>query len=100
MTRWTLTALLLFSLGAAAQQAPNSSQVSSAEPASVQPVSANTPGASVVQQARTPVSADQVIDQIIEREHALISFLSARKPIVETYLQNLAPDTKLGAVPK
>ena len=99
MTRWILRALLLFSLGAAAQQAPNS-QRSSTQPASVQPVSTNTPGMSVAQQARTPVSADQVIDQIIEREHALITFLSARKPIVETYLQNLAPDTKLGAVPK
>jgi hypothetical protein len=100
MTRWTLTALLLISLGAAAQQAPSSSQASNAQPASVQPVSAKAPGAPVAQQARTPVSADQVIDQIIEREHALITFLSARKPIVETYLQNLAPDTKLGAVPK
>src|SRR6185437_7833877 len=99
MTRWILRALLLFSLGAAAQQAPNS-QSSSTQPASVQPVSTNTPGMSVAQQARTPVSADQVIDQIIEREHALITFLSARKPIVETYLQNLAPDTKLGAIPK
>ena len=98
MTRWTLTALLLLSLGAAAQQAPNSSQASSTQPAAVQPVSTNTAGAQKA--ARTPVSADQVIDQIIEREHALISFLSQRKPIVETYLQNLAPDTKLGAVPK
>lgn len=98
MTRWTLTALLLLSLGAAAQQAPNSSQAPSPQPAAVQPVSTNT--AAAQKAARTPVSADQVIDQIIEREHALISFLSQRKPIVETYLQNLAPDTKLGAVPK
>ena len=98
MTRWTLTALLLLSLGAAAQQAPNSSQAPSPQPAGVQPVSTNT--AAAQKAARTPVSADQVIDQIIEREHALISFLSQRKPIVETYLQNLAPDTKLGAVPK
>ena len=100
MTRWILTACFLLSLSATAQQSPISSQTSSVQPASVQPASANTPGVSVAQQARTPVSADQVIDQIIEREHALITFLSARKPIVETYLQNLAPDTKLGAVPK
>jgi hypothetical protein len=101
MTRWTLTALLLLSLGAAAQQAPNSSQPSNAQSASVQPVSSNTPGVAVAQEAtRTPASADQVIDQMIEREHALITYLSTRKPIVETYLQNLVPDAKLGAVPK
>jgi hypothetical protein len=101
MTRWTLTALLLLSFGAAAQQAPNSSQPSNEQSASVQPVSTNSPGGAVAQQgARTPASADQVIDQMIEREHALITFLSTRKPIIETYLQNLVPDTKLGAVPK
>src|SRR5690349_3072811 len=100
MTRWTLTAFLLLSAGAAAQQAPTSSQSLSTQPASVQPVSTNTPGVAVAQAPRTPVSPDQVIDQIIEREHALISFLSQRKPIVEIYLQNLAPDTKLGAIPK
>jgi hypothetical protein len=50
--------------------------------------------------ARTPVSIDQVVDQIIEREHALMAFLKDRTPLVETYLQNLTPDQKLGAVPK
>jgi peptidase M48-like protein len=99
MTRWTVTALLLVSLSAAAQQAPNPSQPASEQSASVQPVSANAP-AVAQQAARTPASTDQVIDQIIEREHALITFLSTRKPIVETYLQNLVPDAKLGAVPK
>jgi Peptidase family M48 len=101
MTRWIVTASLLFSLSAAAQQGPSSAQPAAARPVAVQPTSSNTPGLAVAQQAaRTPVSEDQVIDQIIEREHALISFLSNRKPIVETYLQNLAPDAKLGAVPK
>jgi hypothetical protein len=94
-------ALLLLSLGAAAQQGPNSLQPSNEQSASVQPVSANTPGVAVAQQtARTPASADQVIDQMIKREHALITYLATRKPIVETYLQNLVPDAKLGAVPK
>lgn len=101
MTRWTQMALLLLSLGAAAQQGPNSLQPSNEQSASVQPVSANTPGVAVAQQtARTPASADQVIDQMIKREHALITYLATRKPIVETYLQNLVPDAKLGAVPK
>jgi hypothetical protein len=46
------------------------------------------------------VSVDQVVDQVIEREHALMNYLKDRKPLVETYLQNLTPDTKLGAAPK
>jgi hypothetical protein len=98
-----MTASLLFSLCAAAQQpqqTPSSAQPVAAQPASVQPISTSTPGLAMQQPARTPVSADQVVDQIIEREHALITFLSDRKPIVETYLQNLTPDTKLGAIPK
>src|SRR3954468_12916171 len=102
MSRWISTALFLFSVSAAAQQSqqtPNAPQAG--PPASVQAVASTTPGLAVAQPAvRTPVSADQVIDQIIEREHALITFLSSRKPIVETYLQNLTPDTKLGAIPK
>jgi hypothetical protein len=50
--------------------------------------------------ARTPVRVDQVVDQVIEREHALMNYLKDRKPLVETYLQNLTPDTKLGAAPQ
>src|ERR1700688_2597387 len=101
MTRWILTASLLLSLSAAAQQAPASAPPPAAQPTSAQPVSSTTPGLAIGQPAaRTPVSADQVVDQIIEREHALISFLADRKPIVETYLQNLAPDTKLGSTVK
>jgi len=101
MTRWILTASLLLTLGAAAQQSPPSAQPVTARPVSVEPVSSTTPGLAITQRVmRAPVSTDQIIDQIIEREHALITFLSNRKPIVETYLQNLAPDTKLGAVPK
>jgi hypothetical protein len=42
---------------------------------------------------------DQVVDRAIEREHALMEILKTRKPLVETYLQNLKPDPKLGAVP-
>ena len=101
MTRWIVTASLLFSLAAAAQQTPSSAQPAAAQPVAAQPVPSSTPGVAGAEQTpRTPVSADQVVDQIIEREHALINFLSSRKPIVETYLQNLVPDTKLGAIPK
>jgi Peptidase family M48 len=98
---WLATAALL-TLGAAAQQTPAASP---AEPAanqhsSVQPVSTTTPGLAIGQPAKTPVSVDQIVDSFIEREHALIKFLSNRTPLVETYLQDLTADPKLGAVPK
>jgi len=94
---WFLTASLLLGVSAGAQQGP----AKSAQPAAVQPVSA-TPGIAVAPQSvpRTPVSIDQVVDQIIEREHGLMTFLKNRTPLVETYLQNLTPDQKMGAVPK
>jgi len=106
---WILTALFFISLSAAAQDAtPAAAPVSTqpaamqpAPPAAVQPVSTTNPGLALSQPTpRTPVSVDQVVDQIIEREHALITFLKNRTPLVETYLQNLTPDQKLGAVPK
>src|SRR5436190_146685 len=106
---WILTVLFFVSLSAGAQDATTTAQPAStqpaatqpAPPAAVQPVSTTTPGLALSQPApKTPVSVDQVVDQIIEREHALITFLKNRTPLVETYLQNLTPDQKLGAVPK
>jgi Peptidase family M48 len=92
------TALLLLISSVAAQQ---SSSPTTPSPASVQPVS-TTPGIGLAAQpsSRVPVSVDQVVDQIIEREHALIQYLQKRTPVIETYLQDLTPDPKLGAVPK
>jgi hypothetical protein len=97
---WIFSAVVLLAMTASAQQAAApASQPANSQPA-VQPVS-TTPGLALAPQtARTPVSVDQVVDAIIEREHALIQFLHDRTPLVETYLQNLQPDTKLGAVPK
>ncbi len=99
---WILTSSILLAVSASGQQSNPAQPVApSAQPSAVQPVS-TTPGIAVAPQtpAKTPVSIDQVVDQIIEREHALITFLKNRTPLVETYLQNLTPDTKLGAVPK
>src|SRR5579864_9822248 len=97
---WVVAASLLFSLSVAAQQAANSGSPAPVAPASVQPVSA-MPGLALSQPAaKVPVSVDQVVDTIIEREHALIQFLKNRTPLVETYLQNLTPNEKLGATPK
>ena len=97
---WVVAASLLLPVSLAAQQAATSSAPAQAAPASVQPVS-TTPGLALSQPAaKVPVSVDQVVDTIIEREHALIQFLKDRTPLVETYLQNLTPNSKLGAAPK
>ena len=101
---WFSPAVVLLALTASAQQAAMpaaSAQPAISQPAVTQPVSTTT-GVSMAQPAvaRAPVSIDQIVDQIIEREHSLIQFLKNRTPLVETYLQNLTPDSKLGAVPK
>jgi peptidase M48-like protein len=94
-----IPAIFLFALAAAAQQTrgamPADARSSAIRQTSTTPGLALSPTTS-----RRAVSSDQVIDEIIEHEHALIQFLSDRTPLVETYLQNLAPDAKLGAVPK
>src|SRR5260370_26287746 len=46
-----------------------------------------------------PVTMDQVVDRFIDREHALMTALSSRTPVVETYLQNLSAHAQLGPVP-
>jgi hypothetical protein len=102
MKRWGwISIFALLALSAAAQDSVTPSGSASAAPAAaVQPVS-GTPGIALAKPApRAPVSVDQVVDQVIEREHALMNYLKDRKPLVETYLQNLTPDTKLGAAPK
>ena len=98
---WMFSAVVLLAVSASAQPAAApASQPADAQPTTVKPVS-TTPGLALAPQTpRAPVSIDQVVDAIIDREHALIQFLRDRTPLVETYLQNLQPDTKLGAVPK
>src|SRR5712664_288099 len=92
-------ALLVLTIGAVAQQsapAPETQPpVSTSQPAAAQPAAA--PAAPIAQ--ATPVTMDQVVDRFIEREKGLIKMLSARTPVVETYLQNLTQDTQLGPVP-
>jgi hypothetical protein len=92
--------LLVLTMAAVAQQsapAPEDQQPASAnQPTATQPTTA--PAAPIPQAA--PVTMDQVVDRFIEREKGLIKMLSARTPVVETYLQNLTQDTLLGPVPK
>jgi peptidase M48-like protein len=100
-----ILAVLVLTFAAAAQQAapaPEAQQpASTSQPAAAQPATAQpsaTPAAPVAQSA--PVTMDQVVDRFLEREKGLVKMLSARTPVVETYLQNLTQDTQLGPVPK
>ena len=94
---WMFLAVLAVAvtMTAAAQQsapAPQNTQTASATQTS--------PSQPAVQPQAAPVTMDQVVNRIIEREQALIKFLSTRTPVVETYLQNLTQDPQLGPIPK
>jgi len=122
-SKWMLTAALLGSVSAAAQQ-PSASRTSgqpnvpettqsvprsassdaaraaapssqSATQAAIEPVPAPAPSAQP-----QPTTMDQVVDRFIEREHGLMKVLATRTPVVETYLQNLNADPQLGPVPR
>ena len=119
--KWMLTAFLLITLSAMAQQttdqSPSSnavqsnaagSQAATAPAATAQPAASQSANPAAPQSAATasgsasvaaPTTMDQVVDRAIEREHALMEMLKTRNPLVETYLQNLKPDPQLGAVP-
>jgi hypothetical protein len=110
-SNWIITAALLGSLSAAAQQAADSSaqpvsqSAQASQPTKSAPVQTSAgpsaqetqPAAPAVQAA--PTTMDQVVSLFIEREHGLIKMLGSRTPVVETYLQNLTADPVLGAVP-
>ena len=118
---WLLSAALLTSMSAVAQQqgsqpsatSPSPDAAQAAQPADAsaapqsQPVQAQgsqaAPAAQVTPAppapAAAPVTMDQVVSLFIEREHGLIKALAARTPVVETYLQNLSSDAQLGPVP-
>jgi hypothetical protein len=116
--KWMLTAFLLITLSAMAQQGADQSSTSSPVQASAGQANAaasqtaTTPAPTAqpaASQATNPAAAsaatsapttmDQVVDRSIVREHALMDMLKTRTPLVETYLQNLKSDQKLGPVP-
>jgi len=121
-SKWFVTAALLASLSAVAQQAatsqpaaqpstPDAAQAAQPQqqaapaPAQSQPAPASqsqAPAPNVIPTPATlpaPATMDQVVNLFIEREHGLIKALSNRTPVVETYLQNLVADPQLGPVP-
>jgi len=84
---WIVLAVLVLSMTAVAQQTASAPQ--NPQPA---PAAQSAPPA--------PVTMDQVVDRIVEREKALVKMLTTRTPVVETYLQDLTQDPQLGPVPK
>src|SRR5580698_9534629 len=119
--KWIFTAALLASMSAVAQQAadaqPSAQPAASDAAQTAQPTQASAPATDAGQPAQTqpqasapvaiplpavvaaPQTMDQVVNLFIQREHGLIKMLSARTPVVETYLQNLTADPQLGPVP-
>ena len=108
--KWRVTAFLLITLGAMAQQPAGQSSPSQTPPpqpagqtaqaAPAQPQSSAQPQGVSAPTAAPPTTMDQVVDRAIAREHALTEMLKTRTPLVETYLQNLKPDPQLGPVPR
>src|SRR5215471_5232325 len=108
---WMVTATLLLSLNAVAQQ-PADSQTT--QPATTMSAPAATPDQSAQptqtapanaqpappQAAPQPTTMDQVVDRFVMREKGLIKMLQTRTPVIETYLQNLTLDPALGPVPQ
>jgi len=99
--KWIITASLLISLGAMAQQTTAPSENSAAAPQSAPQSIVSTPAPSTPPTPMAaPTTMDQVVDRAILREHALITFLTTRTPLVETYLQNLKLDPQMGPSPR
>ncbi len=84
---WIVLAVLVLSMTAVAQQ-----------PA---PAPQNPPPAPAAQPTRAaPLTMDQVVERVVEREKGLIKLLASRTPVVETYVQDLTQDPQLGPIPK
>src|ERR1041385_6640297 len=57
------------------------------------------PGLHAQQTMQPGLTVNQVVDRVIAREQNLIKQLATFHPYVETYIQNLGPDSELGTVP-
>jgi len=112
-SNWILTAALLVSFSAAAQQPTESKPSAQPLPSdgaqatqSAAPADQAPPGTAQAPAiplppptVAAPTTMDQVVNLFVEREHGLIKMLANRTPVVETYLQNLTADPQLGPVP-
>ena len=99
---WMVTGFLFAGLSGIAQQTAGQSSSEpiaaalQAAPQTSQPADAASASNAA---ASAPTTLDQVVDRAIAREHALVTMLAKRTPLVETYLQNMKNDPQLGAVP-
>ena len=108
-----IAASLLLTLSAAAQEPtnPSSSPGTAQTPASVaqpSPPEVQTPSVAPQPAAATvstspaptpPITMNQLVDRVVERERALMEMLKTRTPVVETYLQNLKLEPRVGPAP-
>jgi hypothetical protein len=97
--KWMMMVVLLGSLSASAQPAPQSGNAPSPQ-SPAQPERSNSASQPAPAALPQPTTMDQVVDRFIAREHALMNAMSVRTPVVETYLQDLTADPQLGPVPK
>jgi hypothetical protein len=100
-----LTISLLLALTATAQQT-NSAPPEPLETSRVQSGSYSSQASSsservprVDPSTSTSLVTGEIVDRVIEREHGLMEWLKTRTPLVETYLQNLKFDPKIGPTP-
>ena len=75
-----------------AQMVPLKSSVGTQFPGSASPTKTELKPA-------VPVSFEQVVDRIVERERSFNTRMRSLQPLVETYIQTLSPDHELGLVP-
>ena len=51
------------------------------------------------QQAQRTITVEEITDRVAKSETAVLTRMKALRPLVEVYIQNLAPDEQLGTVP-
>jgi len=73
---------------------------SPSQPATVPAPQIAAPAARSLQPSPAPAAGNRVLDLVIQRENQLATNLRTFTPLVETYIQYLAPDAELGFVPK
>jgi hypothetical protein len=107
-----LLAIAVLGTCSQAQESSSAPPVDAQEPAKV--YTATKPGDTPVQPPQSEPGAaakqatsaapsslpiDEVLDRVVEREHAFVAQMRRLHPLVETYIQNMKTDKELGEVP-
>jgi hypothetical protein len=88
--------LAIATITLAQDQTPASSRPQDSES---QPPKGNSPSAAAPSLAAAPGSFDQLLDRVVQREHAFVSQMRHMHPLLETYIQSLKPDKELDVAP-